>query len=70
MENYAKTIDHNESADGMMAFRNQTGGFVLLSAETVDPLHIRFQVKEKNSDTHAIGMLAVKDGEPPTVGEL
>ena len=67
MENYAKTIDPNESADGMMAFRNQTGGFVLLSAETIDPLHVRIQVKEKNSDTHAIGTLAVKDGQPPTV---
>jgi retinol-binding protein 3 len=67
MENYARTIDHNETADNLMAFRNQTGGFDLVSADTVDPLHIRFQVKEKNSDTHAVGTLAVKDGQPPTV---
>lgn len=67
LDNYVKTIDHNESADGMMAFHNQTGGFDLLSADTIDSLHVRFRVKEKNSDTNAIGTLAVKDGQPPTV---
>jgi len=67
LDNYVKTIDHNESADGLMAFRNQTGGFDLLSADSIDSLHVRFRVKEKNSGTNAIGTLAVKDGQPPTV---
>jgi hypothetical protein len=67
LENYVKTIDHNQSADGLLAFRTQTGGFDLVSAENVDPLHVRFQVKEKQSDTHAMGVIAVKDGQPPTV---
>lgn len=67
IENYVKTIDHTDTVDGMLGFRNQTGGFNLLSAETIDPLHVRFRVKEKNSDTNAIGNIGVKDGNPPTV---
>jgi hypothetical protein len=67
IESYVKTVDHNESVDGMMGFRSQTGGFDLLSIESNEPLHVRFRVKEKNSDTNAIGSLLVKDGQPPTV---
>ncbi len=67
VENYVKTIDPHQSVNGMAAFRNETGGFDLVSSETIDPLHVHFEVKEKNSNTHAIGMLAVKDGQPPTV---
>lgn len=70
IESYIKTYQPNQDADGLMAFRNQTGGFDLLSAETVDPLHLRFEVKEKNSDTHALGMLALKAAQPPTVDSL
>jgi retinol-binding protein 3 len=67
IETYVKTIDHNQSVDGMLGFRNGTGGFDLLSIESSEPLHIRFLVKEKNSETRAIGTMAVKDGQPPTV---
>lgn len=67
IESYVKTVDHSESVDGMMGFRSQTGGFDLLSIESSEPLHVRFRVKEKNSDTNAIGNLLVKDGQPPTV---
>jgi len=67
LDDYVKTIDPHQSADGMIAFRGQTGGFDLLSSESVDSLHVRFKVKEKNSSTVGIGMLAVKDGKPPTV---
>lgn len=67
LENYVKTIDHNQAVDGMLVFRTQTGGFDLVSAESIDPLHLRFTVKEKHSDTHAMGVIAVKDGQPPTV---
>ena len=67
LDNYVKTIDPRQSADGMLAFRGQTGGFDLLSSESVDSLHVRFKVKEKNSSTVGIGTLAVKDGTPPTV---
>src|SRR5215469_9565324 len=67
METYVKTVDHSQSVDGMISFRNQTGGFELLSIESSEPLHIRFRVKEKGGDTTALGNLVVKDGQPPTV---
>jgi hypothetical protein len=68
IETYVKTIDHSQSVDGMISFRNQTGGFELLSIESSQPLHIRFRVKEKGGPTTALGNLLVKDGQPPTVG--
>ena len=67
IEIYTKTIDHNQSVDGMLGFRNGIGGFDLMSIESSEPLHIRFRVKEKNSETTALGSLIVKDGQPPTV---
>lgn len=67
IENYVKTIDPSEDADGMLGFRAHTGGFDLLSIDSSEPLHIQFRVKEKLSVTQAIGDLVVKDGNPPTV---
>ena len=68
IETYVKTIDPSQSVDGMLGFRNQTGGFALLSIESSEPLHIRFRVKEKGGPTIALGNLLVKEGQPPTVG--
>lgn len=68
IETYVKTVDQSQSVDGMMSFRNQTGGFELLSIESSEPLHIRFRVREKAGPTTALGNLLVKDGHPPTVG--
>lgn len=67
MEAYVKTVDPSQSVDGMMSFRNQTGGFELLSIESSEPTHIRFRVKEKDSPTTGLGNLVVKDGQPATV---
>src|SRR5215469_1235180 len=67
METYVKTVDHSQSVDGMIAFRNQTGGFDLLSIESSEPMHIRFRVKEKGGPTTALGNLLLKEGKPPTV---
>jgi hypothetical protein len=67
IENYVKTIDPTQSVDGMLGFRNATGGFNLLSIESSEPLHIRFRVKEKGSETTGLGNLLVKDGQPPMV---
>jgi hypothetical protein len=68
IETYVKTVDQSQSVDGMISFRNQTGGFELLSIESSERLHIRFRVKEKGGPTNALGNLLVKDGQPPTVG--
>jgi retinol-binding protein 3 len=67
IETYVKTVDPSESVDGMISFRNQTGGFELVSIESSEPRHIRFRVKEKGGSTTALGNLLVKDGQPPTV---
>ena len=67
VETYVKIVDRSQSVDGMISFRNQTGGFELLSIESSEPLHIRFRVKEKGGPTIALGNLLVKDGQPPTV---
>ena len=55
IETYVKTIDQQQSVDGMIGFRNQTGGFELLSIESSEPLHIRFRVKEKGERHHRAG---------------
>src|SRR5215475_3853828 len=67
IETYVKTIDPSETVDGMLSFRNGTGGFDLLSIESSEPLHVRFRVKEKGSETTALGSLTVKDDQPATV---
>jgi hypothetical protein len=67
IETYIKTIDPSQSVDGMISFRNQTGGFELLSIESSEPLHIRFRVKEKGGSTTALGNLLVKEDQPPSV---
>ncbi len=67
VETYVRTVDTSQSVDGMLSFRNQTGGFELLSIESSEPTHIRFRVREKGGSTTALGNLLVKDGQPPTV---
>jgi len=67
IESYVQRIAPSQTADGMLAFRNSTGGFDLLSIDSSEPLHILFRVKEKNSATTAEGDLLVKNGTPPTV---
>ena len=64
---YVKTTDKANSVEGIIAFRQQTGGFDLLSIESSERLHIRFRVKEKGGPTNALGNLIVKDEQRPTV---
>ena len=49
LEAYVKNVQPTESVDHMLALRNQTGGFDLLSVESPGPLLIKFRVKEKVS---------------------
>jgi hypothetical protein len=67
VEVYVKTIDEKQNVDGMMSFRNQTGGFELIGIDSSEPLHVRFRVKEKGGPTTALGNLVVRDGQTPTV---
>jgi hypothetical protein len=56
-----------QSVDGMLGFRNQTGGFELLGIDNSDPLAIEYRVKERAGPTQAVGRLVVAEGEPPRV---
>src|SRR5437879_10526517 len=67
MEAYIQKFDPSRPIDNQMAFRNQTGGFDLLSIDKAERTHIEFRVKEKAGATTAIGRLDVKDGDPAEV---
>lgn len=68
IESYIKNSDPKNNVDGILSFRDQTGGFNLLSIEPGStPLEIKFRVKEKDGPTTAFGVLLVKDTQPPTV---
>src|ERR1700728_100014 len=67
IEAYIKTTDPNQSLDGMIAFRGQTGGFDLLSIESSEALHIRFLVKGRSDGITPLGSIAVKDAQAATV---
>jgi Peptidase family S41/N-terminal domain of Peptidase_S41 in eukaryotic IRBP len=51
----------------MMGFRGRTGGFELLKIVKSEPLELEVLVKEKHSDTRAVGKLEVKNAEPAVV---
>lgn len=59
-----------QSADSMMSFRANTGGFDLLAIEKSEPLHLDVQVKERNRGLTAIGRLDLKSGNPPQIGSF
>ena len=52
-----------QSAEEMAGFRQQTGGFDLISVGASEPMRVSFQVKERGSETHAIGSMEVEKGE-------
>jgi retinol-binding protein 3 len=64
---YEPGKDPQQALDGMLAFRDQTGGFELLSINKSEPLHLDILVKERGGQTTALGMLEVKDGDPAEV---
>lgn len=57
-----------QPVESIVSFRSQTGGFELLSIERSEPQSIEFLVKERGSETRAIGRLALS-GDPPRVDE-
>jgi hypothetical protein len=70
MDAYIRKYEPTKSVDNEMQFRNMTGGFELLKVVKSEPLHLEFLVKERHSETKAIGKLDVKDGEPAVVTTL
>ncbi|MBS2026636.1 MAG: S41 family peptidase [Deltaproteobacteria bacterium] len=67
---YRAIYEPKSSGDGWASFREQTGGFELLSVDKSERLRISFQVKEKSSARIARGRLDVTDGDPPHVAKL
>ena len=70
VESYIKKYDPDKSADGMLEFHNQTGGFDLLAIDASEPTLIKFRLKEKVGNTVAIGSIQVKDAQTGTVESL
>ena len=50
-----------------LGFREQTGGFELLTIERSEPRHVEFTVRERNSPMTAFGVLDVSTTEPVRV---
>jgi len=67
MEAYCAKYDPKQTADGMMGFRNMTGGFEVVQILKAERLHLEYLVKDRNSETRAVGTLDVKDGNPAVV---
>ena len=59
MESYYHKYQPDQDAAGQLRFREQTGGFDLLSIEHSDPTRVLFTVKEHKSETTAFGMIEV-----------
>ena len=59
MDAYYQKYEPGKSAENLIPFWSATGGFDLLAIEKSDPLHIEFRVKERKSETNAIGALDI-----------
>ena len=69
-EKYLNIYDPKRSLDDEMRFRGMTGGFILTQILKSDPRRIEFIVKERNSDTVAIGKMELQPGEPAKVASF
>jgi hypothetical protein len=67
MDAYYQRYEPDKSAEREMAFRNETGGFDLLSIEKSHPLHVEFLVKERKGDRRAFGAFDLTSPESGTV---
>jgi len=67
LDAYAHKYDPGKPVDQEMHFRGMTGGFDLLQIVKSEPLRLEFLVKERRSETTAIGKLEVKDADPAQV---
>ena len=64
---YIRQHEPDRSVQSTMRFREQTGGFDLLSIERSEPRRLQFTVKERKSPTTGFGVLEVSDAAPPRV---
>jgi Peptidase family S41/N-terminal domain of Peptidase_S41 in eukaryotic IRBP len=64
---YLEKYDPTRPVEGMVGFREQTGGFELVGIDKNDRLHLEFRVKEKASPMIASGTMEVKDADPASI---
>jgi len=69
-EKYIQRYDPSRSLDDEMRFRGMTGGFILLQIIKSDAQSVEFMVKERNSETMAVGKMEVKSGDPAMVASF
>jgi hypothetical protein len=64
---YLRRYQPDRTVDDVRGFRDQTGGFDLLTIERSDPRHVEFVVKERKSATTGYGIIEVADAAPNRV---
>jgi hypothetical protein len=64
---YYRRFQPEIAPDDEIGFREQTGGFELLSIERSEPRHLEFTVRERNSPMTGYGVLDVSSAEPVRV---
>jgi len=70
MDAYYQKYEPGKTTESEPLFRETTGGFELLRVQGSDRLRLEFLVKERGSETAAIGKLDVKDTEPAAVASF
>ena len=63
---YLQRYEPQLTVASQLPFREQTGGFDLLSVERSEPRRIEFLVRERKGPTTAYGAITLSDGEPAT----
>jgi retinol-binding protein 3 len=67
LEAYRRRFEPDMTVGDELAFREQTGGFDLLTIERSEPRHLEFTVRERISPMTAYGVLDVSSAEPARV---
>jgi peptidase S41-like protein len=69
VEAYCRKYEPSKSVDDEMQFRGMTGGFDLVQVIKSEKDRIEVLVKERHSETRAIGNLSVRDGDAAQVDD-
>ena len=64
LDAYRRRFEPDMTVGDELGFREQTGGFELLTIERSEPRHLEFTVRERNSPMTAFGVLDVSSAEP------
>jgi retinol-binding protein 3 len=67
MDAYYRQYQPERSAQSELRFREEVGGFDLLTIERSEPRRLEFTLKERNGPRTAYGVIEVSNAEPPRV---